>query len=186
MKSKIFITLGLLLIIVSSIFITRDKIIEYEAGKTSKEILYAINNNDYEIKTNKEKMDTITIDGYDYIGSISIPAININLPVLDTWDYTRLNIAPCLYYGQLYTKNMIICGHSYKNHFKYLSNLKQGDYIIFTDVSEKKYLYEVEEILVLSSTNIDEMINNNFDLTLYTCTSDGLNRLTVRCNLIDI
>lgn len=186
MKSKIFIILGLLLLITSTIFITRDKIIEYKAEKAANEVLYAINNNDYEIKENKEKMDTVTIDGYDYIGSISIPAINIDLPVLDTWDYTRLNIGPCLYYGQLHEKNMIICGHSYKKHFKYLSNLKQGDYVIFTDVSEEKYIYEVEEILVLSSTDIDEMINNNFDLTLYTCTNDGLNRLTVRCNLIDI
>ena len=40
---------------------------------------------------------------------------------------------------------MIICGHSYKKHFKYLSKLKQGDYVIFTDVLNNQYIYEVED-----------------------------------------
>ena len=34
-------------------------------------------------------MQTINIDGYDYIGTISIPSLNLNLPVLDTWDYVE-------------------------------------------------------------------------------------------------
>ena len=33
--------------------------------------------------------------------------------------------------------------------------------------------------------NVDEMINNDFDLTLYTCTTDGMNRITIRCNMIN-
>ncbi len=186
MKSKIFILIGIFLITVSSIFIVKDIIIEYNAGKKSDEILEEINNNTDDIVIDKTKeMSTININGYDYIGTISIPAINIDLPVLDTWDYNRLNIAPCLYYGSIYTNNMIICGHSYKKHFKYLSNLKQGDYVIFTDVLNNKYVYEVEETLILSKTSVDEMINNDFDLTLYTCTSDGINRITIRCNMIN-
>ena len=118
MKSKIFVIIGILLITISSIFIIKDKVIEYNAGKKSDEILEVITKNTNDIIINdKKEMNTINIDGYDYIGSISIPAINIDLPILDTWDYNRLNIAPCLYYGSIYTNNMIICGHSYKKHF---------------------------------------------------------------------
>lgn len=80
---------------------------------------------------------------------------------------------------------MIICGHSCKKRFKYLSKLKQGDYVIFTDVLNNQYIYEVEETLVLPQTSVDEMINNDFDLTLYTCTTDGMNRITIRCNMIN-
>ena len=58
---------------------------------------------------------------------------------------------------------MIICGHSYKKRFKYLSKLKQGDYVIFTDVLNNQYIYEVEETLVLPQTSVDEMINNDFE-----------------------
>ena len=186
MKSKIFVIIGILLITISSIFIIKDKVIEYNAGKKSDEILEVITKNTNDIIINdKKEMNTININGYDYIGSILIPAINIDLPVLDTWDYNRLNIAPCLYYGSIYTNNMIICGHSYKKHFKYLSKLKQGDYVIFTDVLNNQYIYEVEETLVLPQTSVDEMINNDFDLTLYTCTTDGMNRITIRCNMIN-
>ena len=39
MKSKIFVIIGILLITISSIFIIKDKVIEYDAGKKSDEIL---------------------------------------------------------------------------------------------------------------------------------------------------
>ena len=185
MKSKVFLIIGSLLICISFIFLLKDIIIEYNAGKKSMEVLNIINEktNTMENISNDNEMQTIKIDGYDYIGTISIPSLNLNLPVLDTWDYDRLNIGPCLYYGSIYTNNLIICGHSYKKHFKYLGNLSQNDIVIFTDVFDNSYVYEVVEVEILSSTNVDEMINNDFDLTLYTCTSDSLNRITVRCNL---
>ena len=47
------------------------------------------------------------------------------------------------------------------------------------------YIYEVLEIEILKPTDVSKMIDNDFDLTLYTCTSDGLNRITVRCNQIN-
>ena len=37
---------------------------------------------------------------------------------------------------------------------------------------------------VLSPTDVDEMINSDFDLTLYTCTKDSKNRITVRLNRV--
>lgn len=184
MKSKILIILGTIITLISIIFITKDKIIEYKAGINSQIIINNINNNNNVIKKNNEKMDTITIKGNNYIGTIIIPTININLPVQDTWNNTKLQISPCLYYGSIHTNNMIICGHSYKKHFKDLEKLTKSDYIIFKDVSNNQYIYEVKEIQILEPTNIEEMINTNFELTLYTCTKDGLKRITIRCKRI--
>ena len=103
---------------------------------------------------------------------------------MSNFDYERLNIAPCVYYGSLSTNDLIICGHSYKSHFKYLYNLNKNDRIVLTDAKGENHIYKVEVIEVLSPTDIEEMINNEFDLTLYTCTEDGLNRITVRCNRV--
>ncbi len=183
MKSKIFIIIGSIITSISSIFIINDKYTEYNAGIESQKVLNLIEENSI-INENNNELDTINIEGYNYIGTINIPTLNIDLPVMDTWDYNRLKKTPCLYYGNS-IESMIICAHSYKTHFKNIGKLKQEDYIIFTDVHEKKYIYKVEEIEILSSTDVDKMINNNFNLTLYTCTSDGLNRITVRCNLIN-
>lgn len=35
-----------------------------------------------------------TINGYDYIGVLEIPALNLTLPIMADWDYDRLKIAP--------------------------------------------------------------------------------------------
>ena len=49
MKSKIFVIIGILLITISSIFIIKDKVIEYNAGKKSDEILEVITKNTNDI-----------------------------------------------------------------------------------------------------------------------------------------
>ena len=69
--------------------------------------------------------------------------------------------------------------------FKYLKELKQGDKIIITDSNNEVYIYEVLELEVLEATDVEKMINNDFDLTLYTCTDGGLRRLAVRSNRIN-
>lgn len=191
---KKLIILGIFLIITASSIIIYNQYEEYNAGIKSKEVLnvlktnYNENNleiiNTEEITNNIKEMETTTIDGYDYIGTITIPTINIELPIMSEYDYNRLNIAPCRYYGSIYTNDLIICAHSYKTHFQNIINLEQNDKVIFTDVNGKTYIYEVLEIEILNPKEISKMINNEFDLTLYTCTPDGLNRITVRCNRI--
>ena len=47
-----------------------------------------------------------------------------------------------------------------------------------------QFIYKVEVIEVLGPDDVTEMIENDFDLTLYTCTKDNLNRVTVRLNKI--
>ena len=39
-------------------------------------------------------------------------------------------------------------------------------------------------IEILSPKDVKKMIDSPFDLTLYTCTSDNLNRVTVRLNRV--
>ena len=39
------------------------------------------------------------IDGYGYVGYLSIPKLELELPVMSEWDYARLKIAPCRQFG---------------------------------------------------------------------------------------
>ena len=193
---KIFIIIGIILVLISLTMTIYNKYEEVEAGKSSKDALSMIKTNlentetlsDNQLLLNNEQikeMKTTKINGYDYIGTIIIPALNLELPVMSEYDYNRLKKAPCRYYGSIYTDDLIICAHSYRTHFKYLDKLKQNDVVAFTDIDGNNYFYEVLEIEILKPTEVSEMINNDFDLTLYTCTSDGNNRITVRCNRID-
>lgn len=197
---KIFILIGFLLIITSIFLIISNNYEEVSAGKKSKIALDIIKENieniNIENETNinqinnneeqSKEMKRTNINGYDYIGTITIPALNIELPIMSEYDYNRLMISPCRYYGSIHTNDLIICAHSYKTHFKYLDNLKQKDLIMITDIDGNNYFYEVLEIEILKPDQVSEMINNEFDLTLYTCTNDGQNRITVRCNRINI
>ena len=47
-------------------------------------------------------MPAIEIDGYRYVGILEIPALEMKLPIMEEWDYTRLKISPCLYEGSVY------------------------------------------------------------------------------------
>lgn len=135
-------------------------------------------------ETDSYKMTVMEIDGYGYIGYLSIPALELELPVMSEWDYARLKIAPCLYYGSVKMDNMVIAAHDYTRHFGRLSQLKIGDTVRFTDVNGIVYSYRVGDLEILPPTATEKMISSDWDLSLYTCTYGGGGRLTVRCERI--
>ena len=127
------------------------------------------------------EMATISLDGYDCIGVLSVPALALELPVLTDWSYSKLKKAPCLYYGSYYQGDFVIAAHNYKSHFGRLAELQSGDVVIFTDVLGEEHRYEVVLLETLPKEATMEMITSGFDLSLYTCTPGGANRVTVRC-----
>lgn len=128
--------------------------------------------------------NSITIDGNDYIGTILIPALGLELPIMSDWDNEKMKIAPCRYYGSIYTNDLVLCSHSYDNLLGNIKDLNVSDLVIINDIRGEQFIYKVEVIEVLGPDDVTEMIENDFDLTLYTCTKDNLNRVTVRLNKI--
>lgn len=131
------------------------------------------------------EMGTIEIDGYEYIGTLSIPSYGLELPIMAEWSYPGLKIAPGRYSGSIWTDDLIICGHNYERHFGNLKYLETGDEITFTDVDGNVFSYQVEEVIILQPTDVEEMVSQEsgeWDLTLFTCTIGGQTRVTVRCS----
>ena len=133
---------------------------------------------------NDTKMATVEVDGYDCIGILSVPVLDLELPVLTDWSYAKLKKSPCHYYGSYYEKDFVIAAHNYKSHFGRLSKLQAGDIVVFTDVSGTVHYYEVVILETLPKNATKEMITSGFDLSLYTCTLGGGSRVTVRCNAV--
>lgn len=129
-----------------------------------------------------EEMATVKVDGYECIGILSIPVLDLELPVLTDWSYAKLKKAPCHYYGTYYEKDFVIAAHNYKSHFGRLSELQAGDIVVFTDINNIEHYYEVVLLETLPKNATKEMITSGFDLSLYTCTLGGGSRVTVRCN----
>lgn len=130
-------------------------------------------------------MTEVEIDGYYYIGYVSIPALNLELPVMSQWDYARLKIAPCRYSGSTKTDDLVIAAHNYVRHFGKLSRLSVGDTVYFTDMDGVRSSYEVAVVDVLVPTAVAEMTAGEYDLTLFTCTYGGKSRMTIRCDRVE-
>ena len=132
-----------------------------------------------------KEMLTTQVDGYDCIGVLSIPVLELELPVLTDWSYAKLKIAPCHYFGSCFEKDFVIAAHNFQSHFGRLSELQPKDLVLFTDISGTVYCYEVVLLETLPGNATQEMITSGFDLSLYTCTPGGASRITVRCNTIN-
>lgn len=127
-------------------------------------------------------MTEVEIDGHRYIGYISIPALDIELPIMSTWSYSKLRIAPCRYSGSLRGEDLVLMAHNYKSHFGTISRLEMGDEVLFTDMDGRITRYAVVGKDVLSSSATDVIESGEYDLTLFTCTYGGASRVTVYCD----
>lgn len=131
------------------------------------------------------EMPTVNIYGYDYIGFVGIPALDLELPVMADWSYNKLMVAPCRYSGSIYSDDLVIMAHNFNMHFGRLSELRAGDTVTFTDAEGKTRYYEVVAPDILGPYDVDEMTAGEYDLTLFTCTYGGRSRVTVRCDKVD-
>lgn len=131
--------------------------------------------------TTASQMQTVEIDGREYIGVLSIPSLGLDLPVLYQWSYDLLKEAPCRYSGSFQDDSMIVAGHNYRKHFSGIKNMRQGDAVRFTDVNGTIYRYTVEDLERIRGTDVEGMEAGAWDLTLFTCTYGGQDRMAVRC-----
>ncbi len=134
----------------------------------------------YVLDPNME-MPVIEIEGYGYIGTLDIPALELSLPVMEDWSYPDLKLAPCRYRGSAYLDNLIVAGHNYRTHFGHLKRLRTGEEVHFTDAAGNLFSYTVAELETLPPTAVEEVETGGWDLTLFTCTVGGKARVVVRC-----
>ncbi len=128
------------------------------------------------------ELPSVFVDGYDYVGVITIPALDLRLPVMQDWSYPKLKIAPCRQYGSSRTNDMVIAAHNYETHFGKIGTLAVGDEVRFTDMDGIDNYYSVQKVEVHDPTDVDAVKNSGYDLVLYTCTYGGKTRIVVFCD----
>lgn len=123
-------------------------------------------------------------DGRRYVGVITIPALEVELPVLKGWSRSGAKIAPCRFEGTPYMDDLVICAHNYQSHFGRLNTLKTGDLVQFMDMEGNLFTYQVVSFEILQPNQVELLRSGGWDLTLFTCTIGGQTRFTVRCEKI--
>lgn len=130
-------------------------------------------------------MTEVEINGYGYIGYLSMPELDMELPVMADLDDSRLKIAPCRMTGTVKGENLVIGAHNYDATFGKLWFVSIGMDVFFTDMDGEVWQYRVAEVEDLQSNEGSRMCEGVYPLTLFTCTYAGRSRLAVRCDWVD-
>lgn len=117
----------------------------------------------------------------NFLGVLTIPALDLELPVYATCDDALMKDTVCRYSGAVDTENLVIAGHNYRRHFGKLSDLQQGDEVMLKTMDGNTYTYQVMALETLNATAVDEMTSGEYALTLFTCDYSGNARIAVRC-----
>lgn len=129
-----------------------------------------------------ESLEIFELEGDDYIGWITAPGYDRELPIMHQIQEDRLKKAPCLEKGSPITDDAVISGHNYRSHFLFLHSIQPGEEIWFTHLNGFRVEYTVTRCDLVDPTDLAAVLKADHDLVLYTCTSDGENRWAVYCD----
>jgi sortase A len=163
---------------------TLGKLVEQMEATTPSEPTPVIQIPEVLLTQEDTQMDEVYVDELPCIGYLTIPKLELVLPILSTWDYDMLQVAPCRYYGSVTGNDLVLMAHNYQSHFGNISMLETDDRLFFTDVNGITIEYSVIAQDVLSPFSVEEMISGDFDLTLFTCTYGGQSRVTIYCDRV--
>ena len=128
---------------------------------------------------------------YYTIGTINIPKINVNYPILSETTTELLKISPCKFWGADPNQegNFCIVGHNYRNtkFFSKVPTLENGDIIEITDLSGKTIQYAIFDNYIVEPDDTSctsQLTNGRTEITIITCTDSGKQRVVVKAREI--
>lgn len=163
---------------------------ETDSGETESSHVDSDTEEDGENQENTEdekpENPVVTIGEYSYIGKLSLPSLDMELPVMAECTEENLALAPCVDTGTIEGKNLVIAGHRYRKLFSNLVKLQPGDKIYLTSAENRLYTYEVKSCTEIIPRKQDLYYGyDNWDIALYTCSASGENRYVVYGKLIE-
>ena len=191
MYKVIYILLIIALIIVV-ILIAGKELTSKNNEKLNQEVLSEFNN-----ITDTNQIGELTLNGYDVIGKVKIPKINIEYPILnietsnpeETKVPMRYGIVK--YWGRNVNDygNLSIAGHNNYNGtmFGKTKKLEIGDIVELTDLTNRTIQYKIYDIFVTDPNDVsilkteDETVR---EVTLITCTNGNKERLILKAREI--
>ena len=135
-------------------------------------------------KNEVKNMPVKKVDGIKYIGELKISKLRLDLPIQESWSYRKIKKAPARYDGSIYDKDLILLAHNYRSHFGTLMQLKRGDELQFQDMDGNLFFLQVVKQEVIQATDKDRLYRGEWDLSLFTCTIGGRERVVIRCKMI--
>lgn len=131
-----------------------------------------------ETQNTTPKTATYTVDGEQYtvVGTLNIPSLEIEYPILSETTNKLLKVSLTKYWGANPNEvgNMVVLGHNYKNNkfFGNLSKIKNGDIVKITDLAGKTLDYKVYDTYIIDPDDnscTSQLTKGKTEVTLITC-----------------
>ncbi len=123
--------------------------------------------------------------GYEVIGKIEIPKLNLEKYILSETSEQALKVAVTKTAGPRVNEigNLCIAGHNYIQTFGRLKELEKGDILILTDTYDRKITYQVYEtskVLPTDTSCLSQETKGEKEVTLITCTLGAIKRQIIK------
>ena len=127
-----------------------------------------------------------TFKGFNVVGTIEIPAIDLHYPILQKVNKSSLETSVAFLYGAGINQvgNSVIVGHNYRNGLFFSNNkrLNIGDTIYITDNSKNKLTYKIYDKFETTPEDASFYSRDTAgvpEITLSTCNDDSSKRLII-------
>lgn len=126
-------------------------------------------------------MPVLQLEGEDFCGLLKVPSYGVTLPVGSEWDDGSIAAYPRRFWGSAYDRSLVIGGSDRKGQFDFCARLDIGDKVRVTDMEGTCFSYEVVRIDRKKQLDAETLLENQWDLTLFTQESDSRNYILVGC-----
>lgn len=145
------------------------------------------NNNSNNSNSSNGSGKTIQFQGYNVVGKMEIPAIDLEYHILEKATPSSIEAALAVQYtanGLNEVGNTLIVGHNYRNGSFFGSNdkLQLGDKVYITDTTGRRIKYNIYNIYETSPEDGDFIMrdtNGKREVSLSTCTDNSKARLII-------
>lgn len=186
---KVINTILIILIIIAVVILGVIGFNYYKSNQNDQELNNVVQQieNEFENKTSEEEKIKIEYKGFEVVGIIEIPKINIKYPIINKTNDTTMKYSITKFSGCEINQigNFVVAGHNNLNGtmFGKVKKLEIGDEIILTDLYNNSITYEIfdkysvdpNDVSILESVQKDAK-----EVTLITCTNGHLNRLITK------
>jgi len=138
----------------------------------------------------EEELMPKTIEGYNVLGQIVIPKIEIEQYILDSVEDKALeNGVGKLAGGTINeTGNFCVAGHDYEDVFLKLNELEEDDIFYFIDRDGLETEYQIVGIYQIDPDDLTCLLPNlrSAEVTLITCENGATTRLVVKADKVEV
>lgn len=126
-----------------------------------------------------------TWKGYEVIGKIEIPKLNLEKYILSKTSNEALKAAVTKTAGPRVNEigNLCIAGHNYTQTFGKLKELEIGDILFLTDTYDRRIMYKIynmDKVLPTDTSCLSQETKGEREVTLITCTLGAIKRQIVK------